>query len=146
MGRAIVGPYGLMLWNYTSGIDGRAYFSATLMENGKVIFRTANAEVSEVETYGVMSLVTTGAVHLSAAPGTARPSPESRHSGYRIDLVSPETSEHWSFDLEFTATTFWFPASGTQSVGQYVGKISGGLKGENQYDGQASGSVMELTT
>ncbi|KAI1406107.1 hypothetical protein F4819DRAFT_507656 [Hypoxylon fuscum] len=144
MVRAISGPYGLMLWNFTSSADGLPYFSATLMKNGKVIFRTASATASDTETYGTVERISTGAVHLASPPGTLSPLPESRHTGYLVNFVSPKTREHWTFTVGFTSTTFWFPASETQTVGQYVGQVTGGLNGKKQYHGYASGSVMEL--
>ena len=144
MARAIAGPYGLMLWNYTSAVDGRPYFSATLTKGNKVIFRTANQESLCSETYGTVILAKDGPVHLSSAPGTKSPLPKSRHTGYLIDLVSPKTDEHWRFALDFSQTTFWFPASETLTVGQFAGNVSGGLVGGKQYKGVASGSLQEF--
>ncbi|KAM5344543.1 hypothetical protein ACJ41O_013078 [Fusarium nematophilum] len=144
MARAIAGPYGLMLWNYTSAVDGRPYFSATLTKGNKVIFRTANQESLCSETYGTVMLAKDGPVHLSSAPGTKSPLPKSRHTGYLIDLVSPKTDEHWRFALDFSQTTFWFPASETLTVGQFAGNVSGGLVGGRQYKGVASGSLQEF--
>ncbi|KAI8711304.1 hypothetical protein NCS52_01506400 [Fusarium sp. LHS14.1] len=144
MARAIAGPYGLMLWNYTSAVDGRPYFSATLTKGPKVIFRTANQGPSCSETYGTVTLTKNGPVHLSSAPGTKSPLPKSRHTGYLINLVSPKTNEHWRFALDFSQTTFWFPASETVTVGQFAGNVSGGLMGGNQYKGVASGSLQEV--
>lgn len=143
MVRAIVGPYGLMLWNYTSTVDGRSYFSATLTRGDRVIFRTANQGPSCSGSYGTVRLTDKGPIHLSAAPGTESPIPESRHSGYLINLVSPETKEHWRFALDFSQTTFWFPASDAITVGQFAGKISGGVVNGTQYEGVASGSLQE---
>ncbi|KPM39333.1 hypothetical protein AK830_g7257 [Neonectria ditissima] len=143
MGRTIVGPYGLMFWNYTSAVDGQSYFSATLMKGNNVIFRTSNEQPSCSETYGTVKLTTSGPVHLASAPGAPSPLLRSRHSGYLIDLVSPKTGEHWRFTLDFSQTTFWFPASETLNVGQFGGKVSGGLVGGKQFKGVASGSVQE---
>lgn len=143
MARTIVGPYGLMFWNYTSAIDGRSYFSATLMKDNEVIFRTSNGQSSYSETYGSVKLAYGGPVHLSSAPGTSSPLPKSRHTGYLIDLLSPETDEHWRFKLDFSQTTFWFSASETLNVGQFAGKVSGGLVGGKKFRGVASGSVQE---
>jgi len=144
MVRAVAGPYGLMLWNYTSAVDGRSYFSTTVMKDFKVIFRTANQEVSRSGNYGIVKLTKTGPVHLTSAPGTETPLTKSRHTGYLIDLISPTTCEHWQFNIDFSQTTFWFSASDTLNIGQFAGLVSGGLLGKRQYKGVASGSVQEL--
>ncbi|KAK4149426.1 hypothetical protein C8A00DRAFT_18883 [Chaetomidium leptoderma] len=146
MGRAIVGPYGLMFWNYTSAVDGRSYFSATVTKGNQVIFRTANQEAScsNSKRYGTITLTNTGPVHLSSPPGSEKPLPESRHTGYLIDLMSPKTSEHWQFTIDFSQTTFWFRASETLHVGQFAGHASGGLVGKKKYKGVTTGSVQEL--
>ncbi|KAH6879502.1 hypothetical protein B0T10DRAFT_582929 [Thelonectria olida] len=144
MVRAIVGPYGIMLWNYTSAVDGQSYFSATITEGNKVIFRTANQNASGSENWGTVKLSNTGPLHLSSAAGTQSPLPESRHTGYLIELVSPKTSQHWRFTIDFSQTTFWFPASESLTVGQFAGKVSGGLLGRKQYKGVASGSLQEF--
>jgi hypothetical protein len=143
MVRAIAGPYGMMLWNFTSSVDGQSYFSATIMEDDKVIFRTTNQNASCSEDWGTVKLTNTGPLHLSSAAGTESLLPESRHTGYLIDLVSPKTSQHWRFTINFSQTTFWFPASKSLTVGQFAGKVSGGLLGETQYKGVASGSLQE---
>ena len=148
MARAIVGPYGLMFWNYTSSVDGQSYMSATLMENGKVIFRTTNegAQHSQSDfeqnssSYCSVKLTDTGPVHLSAPSGTP---PPSRHTGYVVDMLSAR--KHWRFVIDYSQTTFWFPASETLSVGQYVAKVAGGLVDGYQYEGVASGSMQEYT-
>lgn len=144
MARAAVGPYGLMLWNYTSAVDGQSYFSAAVTKGNEVVFRTARQEASCSETYGSIKLTNTGPVHLTSPPGSANPLPESRHTGYLIDLISPGTKEHWQFTIDFTQTTFWFLASETLHVGQFAGNISGGLIGEKLYKGVSTGSVQEL--
>ncbi|KAH7362396.1 hypothetical protein B0T11DRAFT_305854 [Plectosphaerella cucumerina] len=144
MARAIVGPYGLMLWNYTSAVDGRSYFSAAVTKGDKVIFRTANQEASCSEDYGTFKLTNTGPVHLSSPAGSKDPLPDSRHTGYLIDLVSPKRGEHWRFAIDFSQTTFWFRASESLNVGQFAGKVSGGLMGQKEYKGVATGSVQEL--
>ncbi|KAK7432951.1 hypothetical protein QQZ08_000422 [Neonectria magnoliae] len=144
MARAIVGPYGLMLWNYTSAVDGQSYFSATVTKGNKVIFRTANQEASCSDSYGTMKLTSTGPIHLSSPLGSKDPLLESRHTGYLIDLMSPRTGEHWQFTIDFSQTTFWFRASETLNVGQFAGVALGGLVGKRKYKGVATGSVQEL--
>jgi len=144
MARAIVGPYGLIIWNYTSAVDGQSYFSATVTKGNEVIFRTANQEASCSESYGTMKSTYTGPVHLSVPIGSEDSLPESRHTGYLIDLIAPKTSEHWQFAIDFSQTTFWFPASETLSVGQFAGNVSGGLIGKKVYKGLSTGSVQEL--
>jgi hypothetical protein len=143
MGRIIAGPYGLMFWNYTSAVDQQSYFSATLMKDGDVIFRTSNGQPSRAQTYGTIRLTNRGGVHLTSAPGAMSPLPKSRHTGYIIDLMSPKTSEHWRFVLDFSQTAFWFPASATLTVGQFGGIVSGGLVNGKYFKGVASGSVQE---
>jgi hypothetical protein len=145
MARAIVGPYSLMLWNYTSAVDGKSYFSATVTKGDKVMFRTSKRESScGTESYGSFKLTTTGPVHLSSPPGSKDPLMESRHTGYLIDLVSPQTDEHCRFNIDFSQTTFWFRASETLNVGQFAGITSGGLVGGKVYKGVSTGSVQEL--
>ncbi|KAF2108235.1 hypothetical protein BDV96DRAFT_587948 [Lophiotrema nucula] len=144
MGRAIVGPYGLMFWNYTSAVDGQSYFSATVTKGNKVIFRTSNQKASQSESYGTVQLTNTGPVHLASPPGSKDPLPESRHTGYLVDLMDPKTKEHWRFTIDFSQTTFWFPASETLRVGQYAGIASGGLVGKKTYKDLSTGSVQEL--
>ncbi|EXL58535.1 hypothetical protein FOCG_02047 [Fusarium oxysporum f. sp. radicis-lycopersici 26381] len=144
MVRAIVGPYGIMLWNYTSSVDGQSYFSATIIEDNKVIFRTTNQKASWSEDWGTMRLTNTGPLHLSSAAGSQSQLPESRHTGYLIDLVSTKRGQHWRFTIDFSQTTFWFPASESLTVGQFAGRVSGGLLGKKQYKGVASGSVQEF--
>ncbi|KAG5794171.1 hypothetical protein H9Q69_006789 [Fusarium xylarioides] len=143
MGRIVAGPYGLMFWNYTSAVDGQSYFSATLMEGRDVIFRTSNGQPSCSRTYGTIKLTNSGGVHLASAPGAISPLPKSRHTGYIIDLVSPKTGKHWRSALDFSQTTFWFPASETLNVGQFGGIVSGGLVRREDFKGVASGSVQE---
>ncbi|KAL1858279.1 hypothetical protein Daus18300_010025 [Diaporthe australafricana] len=145
MARAIVGPYSLMLWNYASAVDGKSYFSATVTKGDKVLFRTSKRESScGTESYGSFKLTTTGPVHLSSPPGSKNPLLESRHTGYLIDLVSPQSDEHWRFNIDFSQTTFWFRASETLNVGQFAGITSGGLVGGKVYKGVSTGSVQEL--
>lgn len=143
MGRLIAGPYGLMFWNYTSAVDGQPYFSATLMKDGDVIFRTSNGHPSRAKAYGTIKLTNSGGVHLTSASGAMSTLPKSRHTGYIIDLMSPKTREHWRFVLDFSQTTFWFPASSTLTVGQFGGVVSGGLVNRKDFKGVASGSVQE---
>ena len=114
------------------------------MRDNEVIFRTANQEPSGTETYGTVELTNNGPIRLSSAPGTVPLLPQSRHTGYLIDLVSPETGEHWRFRLDFSHTTFWFPASETLTVGQFAGNVSGGPVCGEQYTGIASDSVQEF--
>jgi len=100
--------------------------------------------VSRSENYGIVELTKTGPIHLTSASSVKNPLPESRHTGYLIDLISPITCEHWQFNIEFSQTTFWFSASDTLNIGQFAGLVSGGLLGKKQYKGVASGSVQEL--
>lgn len=144
MGRAIVGLYGLMFWNYTSALDGQSYFSATVTKGNKVVFRTSNQKASQSESYGTVQLTNTGPVHLASPPESKDPLPESRHAGYLVDLKDPKTKEHWQFTIDFSQTTFWFPASEILRVGQYAGIASGGLVGKETYKGLSTGSVQEL--
>ncbi|KIL93658.1 hypothetical protein FAVG1_02218 [Fusarium avenaceum] len=143
MGRLIAGPYGLMFWNYTSALDGKSYFSATLMKDGDVIFRTSNGQPSRGQAYGTIKLTNSGGVHLTSAPEAVSLLPKSRHTGYIVDLVSLQTREHWRFVLNFSQTTFWFPASGNLTVGQFGGIVSGGLVNGRNFRGVVSGSVQE---
>lgn len=143
MGRLIAGPYGLMFWNYTSAVDGQSYFSATLMKDGRVIFRTSNGLPIRDQAYGTIKLTNSGGVHLTSAPGAISALPKSRHTGYIIDLMSPRTLEHWRFVLDFSQTTFWFPASANLTVGQFGGIVYGGLVNGKDFKGVASGSVQE---
>ncbi|KAF5531276.1 hypothetical protein FPHYL_13951 [Fusarium phyllophilum] len=142
-GRIIAGPYGLMFWNYTSAVDGQSSFSATLMKGRHVIFRTSNGQPSCSRTHGTIKLTNSGGVHLASAPGAISPLPKSRHTGYIIDLISPKSGKHWRFALDFSQTTFWFPASETLNVGQFGGIVSGGLASREDFKGVASGSVQE---
>lgn len=143
MGRLIAGPYGLMFWNYTSAVDGQSYFSATLMKDGDVIFRTSNGHPLRDQAYGTIKLTNSGGVHLTSAPGAMYVLPKSRHTGYIVDLMSPKTREHWRFTLDFSQTTFWFPASANLTVGQFGGIVYGGLVNGKDFKGVASGSVQE---
>jgi len=143
MARAVIGPYGLMLWQYTSAVDGRSYFSATLIRDGEVIFRTADQKPSRSGTHGTVKLTFDGPVHLSSTPDAEPALPESRHSGYLVNWFSPKTGEHWRFALDCSQKTFWFPASETVSVGQFAAIASGGLVGARKHKGVASGSLQE---
>lgn len=143
MARAIIGPYGLMLWQYTSAVDGRSYFSATLIRDGEVIFRTADQKSSRSGTHGTVKLTFDGPVHLSSIPDAEPALPESRHSGYLVNWFSPKTGGHWRFALDCSQKTFWFPTSETVSVGQFAAIASGGLVGARKHKGVASGSLQE---
>ncbi|WQF82577.1 hypothetical protein CDEST_07591 [Colletotrichum destructivum] len=146
MARAVAGPYGLMLWNYTSGVDGRPYFSATLMKEGNVVFRTVvdgggSSPGAGHGTSGTVSLTYGGPHHLTSPSGTP---PMSRHTGYVVDLVSQQ--RHWRFNIDFSQTVFWFPADKALTVGQYVGNVTGGLVGGRSYNGVTSGSLQEFVS
>ncbi|KAK0725167.1 hypothetical protein B0H67DRAFT_569793 [Lasiosphaeris hirsuta] len=146
MMRAAVGPYAFIVWRYTSQVDRNTYFSVVLFKNRQVIFRTANLGASDPDgkTYGSVASTNTGPVHLSSAPGSRLPLPESRFTGYVLDFVSPETEQRWKFALDFTRTVYWFPASSALRIGGFVGNVTGGLVGGEQYTGLASGSAQEV--
>lgn len=145
MVRAKVGPYAFIVWRYTSQVDGNTYFSMVLFKDRQVIFRTSRFGASNVEgkTYGSVTLTDTGLVHLSSTPSSSRPLPDSRFSGYILDFTSPETRQHWRFAVDFTKTVYWFPASPKLSIGGFVGNVTGGFVGGEQFNGLASGSAQE---
>ncbi|KAH7112793.1 hypothetical protein B0J11DRAFT_511561 [Dendryphion nanum] len=143
MFRAKVGPYTLMAWTFKSKIDGQTYFSGVLMQGMKVLFRTQTQQVSKTESYGSLSLQSSGKVRLSSNPGSATPLPESRHTGYLLELVAPKTGKRWRFEVNYTKCVYWFPAGASARLGGFVGAIKGGLVGGPQYSGRASGTAME---
>jgi hypothetical protein len=152
MVRAAVGPYAFIVWRYTSQVDQHVYFSMVLFKGGQVVFRSSrlgaqsaqSAQSAQGKAYGSVTLSNTGRVHLASSPGSSLPLPESRFSGYILDFASPETKEHWRFAVDFTRTVYWFPASPTLRIGGFVGNVTGGLVGGEEYTGLASGSAQEV--
>ncbi|KAH6678756.1 hypothetical protein F5X68DRAFT_245144 [Plectosphaerella plurivora] len=141
--RAQIGPYTLMSLTYESKIDGQTYFSAVIMEGMEVVFRTRTQQVSTTETYGSFDLAYNGTVRLSSDPALATPLPESRHTGYKLNWVSPATGEHWKFNIDYTKCVYWFPAGQDGRVAGFAGTVTGGLVGGEQYVGRVSGNAME---
>ncbi|PVH95187.1 hypothetical protein DM02DRAFT_675657 [Periconia macrospinosa] len=143
MFRAQIGPYTLMAWTFESKIDGKAYFSGVIMEGKEVIFQTQTQEPSEDTTYGSLTLQNNGAIRLSSDPSSTTPLPESRHTGYLLELVAPKTGQRWRFEMDYTKCVYWFAAGADGRLGGFVGAIKGGLVDGPQYNGRASGTAME---
>lgn len=143
--RAQVGPYTLVSLTYESKIDGQTYFSAVIMEGQKVVFRTRTLaqEVSTTENYGSFDLQYNGTVRLSSDPAATTPLPESRHTGYLMEMVAPGTGEHWKFKIDYTKCVYWFPAGKDGRVAGFAGAVKGGLVGGAQFVGRVSGNAME---
>ncbi|KAF1948813.1 hypothetical protein CC80DRAFT_430775 [Byssothecium circinans] len=141
--RAKVGPYTAMAWTFDSRVDGKTYFSGVVMEGKKVLFRTLTQEVSKTKNYGSLSLRNNGAVRLSSDPSSAMPLPESRHTGYLLELVEPKTGKQWRFEADYTKCVYWFPAGLEARLGGFVGSVRGGLVGGPQHSGLISGTAME---
>lgn len=143
--RGAAGPYRFLGWTHDSKIGG-TQFTMVLFKNEKVIFRTQNLKPSELgnDTWGSVTLTNTGPVHLASPPDAAVKLPESRFSGYLIDMVSPATGEHWQFDIEFTQSVYWFPVGPAAQTGGYAANVTGGLVGGCQYKGLSSGNTQEL--
>lgn len=143
MFRAEVGPYTLMAWTFESKIDGQTYFSGVLMQGKRVLFRTQTQQVSTTDNYGSLSLQNNGTVRLSSDPSSTTPLPESRHTGYLLELVAPTTGKRWKFEVDYTKCVYWFPAGPSARLGGFVGAIKGGLVGGPRHSGRASGTAME---
>lgn len=143
MFRAAIGPYTLMAWAFVSKVDGERYFSGVVMEGGNVVFRTESMRVSGTERYGALRLRNDGVVRLASEDGASKPLPESRHTGYGLELVDPGTGERWEFEMEYTRCVYWFAAGTEGRLGGFVGAIKGGLVGGPQYSGRSSGTAME---
>ncbi len=140
MARGSVGPYTFIAWSYISNIDQKTYFSMVLMKLGKVIFTTqVGGNETITKKSGVINSKTDGNVHLSS-PGMAN----SKSTGYIFEMVTPGTGERWKFEIDFTKSVYWFPASKTANIGGFVGNVSGGLVGGKQYVGLSSGNLQEL--
>ncbi len=107
---------------------------------GKVIFKTQiGGNETSAKRYGVISSKTDGIVNLFS-PGMTN----SRSTGYSFEMVTLGTGERWKFEIDFTKSVYWFPASKTASIGGSVGSVSGGLVGGKQYVGLSSGNLQEL--
>jgi hypothetical protein len=143
MFRAQVGPYTILSWTFESRIDGQTYFSSVIMEGKAVVFRTQTQQVSVTEAYGSFELAYDGSVRLSSDPAAAQPLPESRHTGYVMEMVAPATGEHWKFQVDYTKSVYWFQAGSDAKTAGFTGTITGGLVGGAQYDGYVSGNAME---
>ncbi|KAK3370938.1 hypothetical protein B0T24DRAFT_594809 [Lasiosphaeria ovina] len=143
MVRGKVGPYTLMAWRFESKIDGQTYFSSVLMKEKDVIFRTLAQHVSTTEPYGSFNLDNNGTVRLSSDPSAATSLPESKHTGYVLEMVIPATEKRWRFEVDYTKCVYWFAAGSDGRLGGFVGAIKGGLVGGRQYSGRASGTTME---
>ncbi|KAF7561607.1 hypothetical protein G7046_g2499 [Stylonectria norvegica] len=144
MMRGIVGPYRYIGWSHHSEIAG-SQFSMVLLKGRKVIFRTSSLEPSDSKPWASVTQTNNGSVHLASPPEAVEKLPESRFTGYVLDMVLPETGEHWRFHIEFTQTVYWFPASASAHIGGYAANVTGGLVGGcRQYSGVGSGNVQEL--
>ncbi|KAH8886600.1 hypothetical protein GQ53DRAFT_875251 [Thozetella sp. PMI_491] len=141
--RAEVGPYTLMAWTFESKIDSQTYFSSVIMRGSEVLFRTQTQKTSTTMTYGSFDLRYNGTVHLSSDPSSPKRLPESRHTGYVLEMVAPMTGEHWKFDVDYTKCVYWFPAGDLAKLGGFVGAVKGGQVGGPQYVGRVSGTAME---
>ncbi len=64
-------------------------------------------------------------------------------TGYILRMNST-SDDAWRFDIEFTRTVYWFVASGFYNIGGFVGNVSGGVVGGEQYIGLSSGNLQEL--
>lgn len=141
MMRGVVGPYRYIGWAHESRIHGFQY-SMTLIENEKVVFRTESLEPSDSLPWGTVTKRYHGPVHLTSAPGDGLPN--STFTGYTIDMNSPETGEHWKFDVDFAQTVYWFGVRESVFLGGYTANLTGGAVGGCQYLGLGSGNAQEL--
>lgn len=143
MARAEAGPYRLIIWRYKSNVDGQTYLQIILIRDSTVVFRASSPHAVEKKNFGSIERVSDGAVHLSSDPASPQQAPTSRFTGYNMDFLAPGTGEHWQFHIEFTKCVFWFPATDSVMYGAFGGNITGGLVGEQQYEGKSSGNVFE---
>ncbi|KAH8800138.1 hypothetical protein DL96DRAFT_1637393 [Flagelloscypha sp. PMI_526] len=138
MARGLVGPYEFIVWEYVSLVDGGTYFSAVLMSRGRVVFRTQ--EYGAGKGSAEIEVKTDGAVHLSSNP-PGKPV-DSKSTGYVLRMT--ESGKAWKFDIEFTKPVYWFQASSLYVIGGFVGNVTGGLVGGEQYTGLSSGNLQEM--
>lgn len=144
MMRGVVGPYRFIAWNHRSKLEGGSQFSMVLLKGEEVVFRTERLDSSSSETWGSITQITSGPVHLASPADEDVKLPESTFTGYVIKMVSPRTGEQWEFEIDFTRTVYWFPASPPAYLGGFGAKVVGGLVGGCQYEGESSGNAQEL--
>jgi hypothetical protein len=142
MVRGVAGPYSFIGWKNKSKLGGNQ-FSLVLLKGRQVVFRTQNMEPVGSEPYGSITQTNTSSVHLASPPGATVRLPESRFSGYVIDMASPKTQEHWRFSVDFTQSVYWFKSSVTAHIGGFAGNVTGGQVGKCQYSGLSSGNAQE---
>ena len=99
------------------------------VEEQKVIFRTERLNSSSLESWGSVTHITSGPVHLASPAESDAKRPESTFTGYMIDTVSSCTRKRWKVVTEFTRTVYWFPASKPAYIGGFAAEVAGGLVG-----------------
>ncbi|KEY69962.1 hypothetical protein S7711_09682 [Stachybotrys chartarum IBT 7711] len=142
MMRGVVGPYRYIGWAHQSKIEGFQY-SMVLLKEETVIFRTQRLQPFDKEPWGTITQTNDSSIHLTSPPDANVRLPESTFTGYTIEMVSPETEEHWKFDIGFTQTVYWFQAGRSTLIGGYTANVTGGLVGGCQYSGLSSGNLQE---
>jgi hypothetical protein len=136
--RGEVGSYSYIGWLHNSKIGG-TQFSMVLLKDNEVIFRTDRTKRS-TEPWATITQTNTGPVHLADSTGQI---PESTYTGYTLDMVSAKTGKHWKFDVEFSATVYWFPVGDAARIGGFGATVKGGLVNEHQSRGWSSGNLQE---
>jgi hypothetical protein len=137
--RVEVGPYSYIGWMHNSKIKG-TQFSMVPLKDSEVIFRTDRTKRS-TEPWATITQTNTSLVHLADPAGQI---PESTYTGYTLNMVSPKTGKHWRFDVEFSATVYWFPVGDASRIGGFGATVKGGFVGEHQSSGWSSGNLQEI--
>ncbi|KAM0693795.1 hypothetical protein Q7P36_007052 [Cladosporium allicinum] len=137
--RGGVGPYSYVGWLHHSKIDG-SQFSMVLLKDKQIVFRTDRTQPSSTEPWATITQTNIGPVHLADSTGQI---PESTYTGYTLDMVSPKTGRHWRFDVEFSATVYWFPVGATARIAGFGATVKCGQVGGHQSNGWSSGNLQE---
>lgn len=143
MMRGVVGPYSYIGWMHHSNVEG-SQFSMVLLRDDKVVFRTERSKPFNSEPWASITQTADGPFRLTSGPGDEVSLPDSTFTGYALEMVAPESGDHWKFDMDFTQTVYWFPAGKSALIGGYAANVTGGLVGDSIYEGLGSGNLQEL--
>jgi hypothetical protein len=106
----------MVLWSWTSAIDGYNYLSAFITKNGKVIFIATHGADHPTNNFVVLRNVL-GPPGVHGSFGNDSP-------GWEVFLVDPESGTQYYFYEEHTNIMFEAPHGQRDEYTRFVGSVS----------------------
>lgn len=125
----MLGPYVLTYFGFVSNIQkGYTHQSVVLFKAGVPVFRSTLGSPSETDDYALITKTYGGAV-----TGTLK----DKVTGYQLELVSPESRQHYTFFVEHANLGFEYILGEGVGGSGFSGISRGGHIGLSQYQGVA---------